>query len=393
MSVVKHFIEDSIKKTEIDEFLQNEFERAGYGGVSITKTPLGTHLVIYTMRPGLVIGRGGETIRALAQVLEEKFQLPSPQISVAEIEIPELNAYVVASRVASALKRGVHYRRAGFWGLTQTMEAGALGAEIIISGKLRTDRARYEKFKTGYLPKSGDPPRKYMRKAELHVQTKPGILGVKVRLIPPEAQFPDQVKVQIVEEELEPETAIMEEPIVTKETTPKPEVLPPEETVPVEETPVPSVEEKVVTGEKVAEPEVPKVEEKPVANEPTVEPEVASTKTKKKVSKPKAPSTAKKPATKKKAKTKDVAEEKKKAPEKKAVKPKVSTVKEETAAKKKPTKKKVTKPKTSETEEKATPKKKATKAKAAPAKEKKASKKKVAKPKATSAKTKKEAEK
>ena len=70
MSVVKHFIEDSIKKTEIDEFLQNEFERAGYGGVSITKTPLGTHLVIYTMRPGLVIGRGGETIRALAKVLE-----------------------------------------------------------------------------------------------------------------------------------------------------------------------------------------------------------------------------------------------------------------------------------------------------------------------------------
>ena len=375
MSVVKHFIEDSIKKTEIDEFLQNEFERAGYGGVSITKTPLGTHLVIYTMRPGLVIGRGGETIRALAQVLEEKFQLPSPQISVAEIEIPELNAYVVASRIASALKRGVHYRRAGFWGLTQTMEAGALGAEIIISGKLRTDRARYEKFKTGYLPKSGEPPRKYMRKAELHVQTKPGILGVKVRLIPPDAQFPDQVKVQIVEEELEPETAIMEEPIVIKETTSKPEVLPSEETGPVEETPVPSVEEKVVIEEDFAEPEVPKVEETPVAEEPAIEPEVASAKTKKKV------------------KTKDVAEEKKKAPEKKAAKPKVTAVKEEIAAKKKPAKKKVTKPKASETEEKATPKKKAAKAKAAPAKEKKALKKKIAKPKAASAKTKKEAEK
>jgi len=357
MSVVKHFIEDSIKKTEIDEFLQNEFERAGYGGVSITKTPLGTHLVIYTMRPGLVIGRGGETIRALAQVLEEKFQLPSPQISVAEIEIPELNAYVVASRIASALKRGVHYRRAGFWGLTQTMEAGALGAEIIISGKLRTDRARYEKFQTGYLPKSGDPPREYMRKAELHVQTKPGILGVKVRLIPPDAHFPDQVKVQIVEDELEPETAIMEEPLVTKETTPEPEVLPPKETVPVEETPISSVEEKVVNEEKVAEPEVPKIEEKPVAEEPTVEPETASVK-----------------AT------------------KKAAKPKVSAVKEETAAKKKPAKNKVTKPKPSETKEKAAPKKKAAKAEAAPGKEKKVSTKKVAKPKAASAKTKKEAE-
>jgi len=210
VSAVKHFIEESVKKAEIDEFLRNEFERAGYGGVSITKTPLGTHIVIYTMRPGLVIGRGGETIRELARVLEEKFQLPNPQISVAEIEIPELNAYVVASRIASALKRGVHYRRSGYWALNQIMEAGALGAEIIISGKLRTDRSRYEKFRAGYMPKSGEPARKYTRKAEVSVQLKPGMLGVKVRIIPPEAKFPDQVQIveeEIVEEEKETETA------------------------------------------------------------------------------------------------------------------------------------------------------------------------------------------
>jgi small subunit ribosomal protein S3 len=199
MSVVKHFVGESVKKAEIDEFLRNEFEKAGYGGVDITKTPIGTHMVIYVMRPGLVIGRGGETIKNLATILEEKFQISNPQISVAEIEVPELNAYVIASRVASALKRGVHFRRAGFWALNQVMEAGALGAEIVISGKLRTDRARYEKFRAGYLAKSGDPALKYMRKAELHVQLKPGILGVKVRIMPPEAKFPD--KVSIVEGE------------------------------------------------------------------------------------------------------------------------------------------------------------------------------------------------
>jgi len=201
LSAVKHFISESIKKAEIDEFLRNEFERAGYGGVSITKTPLGTHIVVYAMRPGLVIGRGGETIRKLAKVLEEKFQLSNPQISVAEIEIPELNAHVVASRVTSALKRGLHYRRAGYWALNSIMEAGALGAEIIISGKLRSDRSRYEKFRAGYMPKSGDPPMKYTRKAELQVQLKPGSLGVKVRIMPPEAKFPDRV--QIVEESTE----------------------------------------------------------------------------------------------------------------------------------------------------------------------------------------------
>jgi small subunit ribosomal protein S3 len=195
VSVVKHFITDSIKKTEIDEFLQKKLERAGYGGVTISKTPLGTHIVVYAMRPGLVIGRGGETIRELASILEEKFKVSNPQISVSEIEIPELNAYVVASRVAGALQRGVHFRRAGFWSLNQVMEAGALGAEIVISGKLRTERARYEKFKAGYLVKCGDPSIRYMQRAEVHVQLKPGIFGVRVKIMPPDAMFPDKIKI------------------------------------------------------------------------------------------------------------------------------------------------------------------------------------------------------
>jgi small subunit ribosomal protein S3 len=206
MSIVKHFVTESIKRTEIDEFLQNKLERAGYGGVTISKTPLGTHIVIYAMRPGLVIGRGGETIRELASILEQKFHVSNPQISVSEIEIPELNAYVVATKLASALQRGVHFRRAGFWALNQVIDAGALGAEIIISGKLRTERARYEKFRAGYLPKCGDPPQKYLRKAEVHVQLKPGMFGIRVRIMPPDAQFPDRIKIA---EALSPE----EEPI------------------------------------------------------------------------------------------------------------------------------------------------------------------------------------
>jgi small subunit ribosomal protein S3 len=207
VSVVKHFITESIKKTEIDEFLQKKLERAGYGGVTISKTPLGTHIVVYAMRPGLVIGRGGETIRELASILEEKFKVSNPQISVSEIEIPELNAYVVASRVASALQRGVHFRRAGFWSLNQVMEAGALGAEIVISGKLRTERARYEKFKAGYLVKCGEPSIKYMQRAEVHVQLKPGIFGVRVKIMPPDAIFPDKIKIV---ENLPPESEAKE---------------------------------------------------------------------------------------------------------------------------------------------------------------------------------------
>jgi small subunit ribosomal protein S3 len=280
LSVVKHFISESLKKTEIDEFLRNEFERAGYGGVDVAKTPLGTHVVIYAMRPGLIIGRGGETIKELAKALEEKFQLPNPQISVAEIEVPEFNAYVVASRVASALQRGVHFRRAGFWALNQVMNAGALGAEIIISGKLRTERARYEKFRAGYLPKSGEPPLKYLQTAEMHVQLKPGIFGVKVKIMPPNIEFPDKVvileNVPKIEEPKPSEEKIEETPSEPE----KPAETPIEAT---KETPVETPQETPIE-EKQEKPE-----EKPVKPKKTTK--TAKPKREKKEKKPKPPKT------------------------------------------------------------------------------------------------------
>ena len=235
MSIVKRFITESIKRAEIDEFLEKKLERAGYGGVNLSKTPLGTHVVVYAMRPGIVIGRGGETIRELATVLEQNFKVANPQISVSEIEIPELNAHVVASRVASALERGVHFRRAAFWALNQVMDAGALGVEIVVSGKLRTERARFEKFRAGYFPRCGEPALRYMRKAEMHVQLKPGIIGVRVKLMPPDAVFPDKIQIII------PDVAPTEEKPAETQPEVKEEV---KEEVP-EEAKVEAVEESV----------------------------------------------------------------------------------------------------------------------------------------------------
>ncbi|MDR0373300.1 MAG: 30S ribosomal protein S3 [Nitrososphaerota archaeon] len=237
MSIVKRFITESIKRTEIDEFLQKKLERAGYGGVNLSKTPLGTHVVIYAMRPGLVIGRGGETIKDLAAQLEQNFKVSNPQISVSEIEVPEFNAHVVANRVSSALERGVHFRRAGFWALNQVMEAGALGAEIVISGKLTTERARFEKFKAGHFPIVGEPATRAMRTAEAHVQLKPGIIGIRVKLMPPDAYFPDKVTIMAAEPPVE-------EPIVV-ETTPTPAAVPVVQ--PPSAEPAPTVQAQEVT--------------------------------------------------------------------------------------------------------------------------------------------------
>ncbi len=237
MSIVKRFITESMKRTEIDEFLQKKLERAGYGGVNLSKTPLGTHVVIYAMRPGLVIGRGGETIKELAASLEQNFKVSNPQISVSEIEVPEFNAHVIANRVTSALERGVHFRRAGFWALNQVMEAGALGCEIVISGKLTTERARFEKFRAGHYPIVGEPALVAMKTAEAAVQLKPGMIGVRVKIMPPDAYFPD--KVTIIEPKKEEEPAA-----VAQAPTPAPAPAP----TPAAE-PAPAVQAKEVVDE------------------------------------------------------------------------------------------------------------------------------------------------
>jgi len=192
MSVSKYFVRDNMKKAEIDSYLAGELKKAGYSKMEMTKTPLGTRIVIYAAKPGMVIGRRGQSIRDLTQVFEQTFGMENPQVSVAAIEVPDLDPMVVASQIASALQRGIHFRRAAYWALQRAMGAGALGVDVAIRGKLTTERARYERFKDGYLPSVGDPVLKQVKRAVVDIQLKQGLFGVTVRILPPGARFPDK---------------------------------------------------------------------------------------------------------------------------------------------------------------------------------------------------------
>jgi len=227
MSTVTHFIDEAIRNIEIDEFLERRLHNAGYGGVEVARTPLGTRVIIYATRPGIVIGRRGSNIMELTRLLEEMFKLQNPQIAVSEIEVPELNARVMCSRIADALQRGIHFRRTGFWALNQIMRAGALGTEIVIRGKLTSQRHRYEKYREGYIIRSGDPAMKNVRSAVMSVQLKQGLIGISVKIIPPGATFPDRVQITKGMDVEEGEALIEEEtevaPVAVSEEKPSPE--------------------------------------------------------------------------------------------------------------------------------------------------------------------------
>ena len=185
VNVKRLFVQKGIIKAKIDEYLAKEFYRAGYAGVDILKTPLGTRIIIYAERPAIIIGRRGSMIRQLAQIFEKRFGLENPQITVTTVENPYLSARIVAFRLAVALERGFHFRRAAFIALRRIMEAGALGAEIVISGKLTSERARYEKYRAGRIYKTGEQATIIVERAVAHALLKPGVYGIEVRIVKP----------------------------------------------------------------------------------------------------------------------------------------------------------------------------------------------------------------
>lgn len=195
MPAKDQFIEKGVRRAEIDDYLAEELKKAGYEKVDIQKTALGTRVIIYAARPGLVIGKRGRTVRDLTEALETRFGLENPQIEVNEIETPELSARVMASRLASALERGIHFRRAAYSIMRRVMAAGAKGVEIKISGKLTSQRAKYQKFRDGFVSKTGEPAVRFVDDAVVHSLSKPGITGVHVKIMLPNAHLPDDIEI------------------------------------------------------------------------------------------------------------------------------------------------------------------------------------------------------
>jgi small subunit ribosomal protein S3 len=182
MSAVKNVIKSNYRNMELDEFLSQTLKDAGYGFADVQKTPLGTRITLYVTRPGLVIGRKGTGIKDLTTKLEQKFGLSSPQISVMEVAVPELNPKIMCNRIAQLIERGTAFRRAALWTINTVMNAGALGVEVSIAGKLRSERAHFEKHSAGIIPKSGDVASRVVNTGITHVLTKMGLMGVQLRI-------------------------------------------------------------------------------------------------------------------------------------------------------------------------------------------------------------------
>ena len=193
--IEKEFVKEGLKRTRIDEYLEKKVERAGYGGMDIQVTPAGTIVSVYAEKPGMVIGRGGKTVRSITKTLQNQFELENPQVEVKEVEVPELNPRIMANKLVIMLQRGMHFRRVAYSVIRRIMNAGAQGVEVTISGKIRGSRSACAKFNEGYIKKCGEPSTRHVKEGFATVQLKPGVLGIYVRIMPPEVVLPDYIEI------------------------------------------------------------------------------------------------------------------------------------------------------------------------------------------------------
>jgi small subunit ribosomal protein S3 len=195
MASERKFVTENIRRHLLKEYLMSKVGRAGFGGLDVQRTPMGTRVTLITERPGLVIGRRGEAIKSLTRAIEEDFNFNNPQIEVQEVENPNLNAQIMSEKLANALERGWHFRRAGHSTVRRIMESGARGCQVIISGKLTGQRHRTEKFKDGHIKYCGQAKLDWMAQGFATAKMKPGVIGITVQIMHPNAKLPDEIEI------------------------------------------------------------------------------------------------------------------------------------------------------------------------------------------------------
>ncbi|AJF62539.1 MAG: 30S ribosomal protein S3 [archaeon GW2011_AR20] len=197
--IEKQIVAKNLREYLIQEHVKKYLPRGSYSKIDLKKTPLGEKIIVHTAMPGLVVGRKGENISELTRILKTVFKMENPQVEVSEIENVNLDPMAVAQRIASYFERfgPKRFKLIGYKELQNIIDAGAIGAEIVISGRgVPGARAKSWRFQVGHLKKSGNISENYTRKAISVANLKSGTIGIKVNILTPDVVMPDEVRIK-----------------------------------------------------------------------------------------------------------------------------------------------------------------------------------------------------
>lgn len=222
--IERKFVAEKIKELQVEQFIGSQIGRGKYSRIEMKKTPLGEKVIVYTAKPGLIVGKRGEAIKDLTQVLKVRFKMENPQLEVSELTNPDLDAQTVAESIATTLEKfgPKRFKAVGYKMLQRIIDAGAFGGEIVISGRgVPGARAKSWRFYAGYLKKSGDVAVEGVHHGFCTANLNSGTVGIKVSIMPPETLLPDKVEIKLLPEQAAVEVAEVKTAEVAKEKTEK----------------------------------------------------------------------------------------------------------------------------------------------------------------------------
>lgn len=248
--IERQILAQKLKEKEIEDFIFSHLGKLSCSHVKMQRTPLGEKIIVYTSRPGLIVGKKGANIRAITTILKSRFNMENPQIEVEEISSPATDAASVARTLISGFQRfgPKRFKAMAYRALDEALKAGASGIEVVISGRgVPGERAKTWRFSAGYLKKSGDISASFMDRCYEGCDIKSGTIGIKVSILHSDVILPDKMKPRIIGEVAKVHGAKVEE----------------KKTETVEEKTIVEELKEAKKSEKKADGEAPKKERKP----------------------------------------------------------------------------------------------------------------------------------
>ncbi|NPA22266.1 MAG: hypothetical protein GXN92_01655 [Candidatus Micrarchaeota archaeon] len=184
----RKFLSDKIIEAKIREYLEKELSNVLISDIKIQKLPLETRITLIVFDPRRRLTRKDDVIKRIAADISKNFNIENPVINIYSVGNPWLDSSIVARKIAHGLQLGKPIRRILYQTLYRIRDEGAIGAEIIIKGKLGARGAKARKIKAsfGFVPKAGYVTR-YVDYYQHQVVLKAGIIGVTVAITPPES--------------------------------------------------------------------------------------------------------------------------------------------------------------------------------------------------------------
>lgn len=211
----KKFVADGVFQAELNEFLTRCLGMEGYAGIEVRATSMSTEIRVKATKTKEILEKSARKVRELKSLIEKRYNFNDVdnKVELAIKPLPydkNLCAAAQAENLKYKLLGGTPVRLAANNILASVMKrGGAKGCEIIISGKVRGQRAKAQKYKQGYIVSTGQPKLEFVDESVRHVELRQGVLGVKVKIMPDTERvvgkyrkvMPDFVKIHEPKEE------------------------------------------------------------------------------------------------------------------------------------------------------------------------------------------------